>query len=306
MIKGEIRKDLDTWLDATSTDDLYENFVRKRVTGTCKWILRRDAFLDWVSPDFSSGTAKALWINGSAGYGKTMLCAKMIQHLSTIFESPVVYFFFSSNSESRGDPYMVIRSWISQIILSQEREAFRITRDKWEAQDSRTATRTDSLDMLGIIAEQVLNCTFVIDGLDECTWAGLCWEPSGSDSVTEFLEAIQQAVAHTKTRIMIVSRDEPEIRAAYHSVLAKSKSRTWVEYKICPEDVRSDAMSYSQRIDQNKLGNKTNAQRDELSQRMVDRCDAEGLSVIWRTRYLSYLQSFNGLGRLLWSTQTDE
>src|SRR5580658_11130776 len=52
MIKDEIRKELDIWLGASWTKDLYDSFVRRRLDGTCDWILSRPMFLDWISPDF--------------------------------------------------------------------------------------------------------------------------------------------------------------------------------------------------------------------------------------------------------------
>lgn len=272
MATDEIRRDLATWLRAPSTEDHYDDCIRRRLDGTCGWILQRAAFLDWVSPHYPSGTVKTLWLNGSAGYGKTMLCATVIEYLSTTLESPIAYYFFSSDSESRGDPYVVVRSWIGQL-LSQESEAFRITREKWEVQDGQTITRSDTIEIFGRIMEEIPNCTFIVDGIDECTWLGDNLNKPGSDSATEFFATIQQASARTKTRIMIISRDELEIRAAYQSVLANNESRTWVEYKISSEDVQSDATSYSRDILVRKLANKSEVQRDELSKRMVDRCD---------------------------------
>jgi ankyrin repeat protein len=201
-----------------------------------------------------------------------MLCAKMIQHLLTVFESPIAYFFFSSASENRGDPFIVIRSWISQII-SHERDAFRIACEKWEEQDKRIATRTDILEIFSAIARQVPSCTFIVDGLDECTWAGESWKAYDDSLTTEFVEAIQRATTHTATRIMIVSRNEPEIREAYNSIRANGELQTLVEYQISPQDVRPDAMSFSRSIVDKRLPNKVESQKEVLSQRMVNRCD---------------------------------
>lgn len=71
---------------------------------------------------------------------------------------------------------------------------------------------------------------------------------------------------------MVVSRDEPEIRHGYYSALAND-GQTLIEYRISLEDVRSDAMTFSRNIVDRKLSNKSETQKGELSQRMVDRCD---------------------------------
>jgi nicotinamide riboside kinase len=181
---------------------------RRRLDGTCDWILSRQAFIDWISPDFPSRTAKILWINGPAGHGKTILCARVVQYLSMMLEAPLVYYFCSSDSESRRDPLNIIRSWVSQII-SGNRDAFGLACGKWEAKDGCSASQTDIVDLFKTITQYLPNCTFVADGLDECTWA---------EDSTSFFESIRHAVANINTRILILSRDELEIRYGFRAV----------------------------------------------------------------------------------------
>ncbi|KAH7114780.1 hypothetical protein B0J13DRAFT_239004 [Dactylonectria estremocensis] len=52
-------------------------------------------------------------------------------------------------------------------------------------------------------------CTFVVDGLDECTYLD-----NSSTSVTRFLRTVTDTVVGTNTRVLVVSRAEPEIRQA--------------------------------------------------------------------------------------------
>ncbi|KAK7419105.1 hypothetical protein QQZ08_011008 [Neonectria magnoliae] len=60
------------------------------------------------------------WINGPAGFGKTILYAHVIEHLSSTLKTPIAHFFFSSDLESREDPIVAIRSWISQDVSQHE------------------------------------------------------------------------------------------------------------------------------------------------------------------------------------------
>ena len=62
------------WLDARWTNDMYDDFVQKRLYGTCSWILKRDEFRDWKQR--IPGHAKILWVCGPPGYGKTILCVR--------------------------------------------------------------------------------------------------------------------------------------------------------------------------------------------------------------------------------------
>jgi hypothetical protein len=270
-VKGETRKELDTWLGASWTNNIYDNLIRRRLDGTCDWILSRFAFLDWISSDFPSGTAKILWINGPAGHGKTILCARVVQYLSTMLESPLAYYFCSSDSESQRDPSTIMRSWISQVI-SHNRDAFELVCGRWDAGDGRRASQTDIFELFKTIVQHISSCTFVVDGLDECAWAEEKWKSNNDDSPIGFFESIKQAVTHTTTRILVLSRDEPDIRYGLYAVLASDINKGLNEYKICPDDVRSDAMSFSRSIVDKKLTNKSETFKHELSQRMVDRC----------------------------------
>ncbi|KAH8670344.1 ankyrin-1 [Tricladium varicosporioides] len=233
--------------------------------------VHREAFLDWISPDFSSGMAKFLWIHGPAGHGKTILCARVVQYLSSILESPLAYYFCSSDSETRRDPSNIVRSWVSQVI-SCNRDAFELACVKWEAKGGRNASQTDIIDLFKTIIQCIPNCTFVVDGLDECAWAKEKWKSNYDDSPLGFFESVKEAVANTTTRILILSRDEPEIRYGFRTVLANDSSQGLNEYKIRTDDVRPDAMLFSRSIVNKKLANKSETLKHELSQRIAGRC----------------------------------
>jgi ankyrin repeat protein len=286
IVKDETRKELDIWLGASWTNDVYDSFIRRRLDGTCDWILSRQAFLDWISSDFPSGTAKILWINGPAGHGKTILCARVVQYLSNTLESPLAYYFCSSESEIRRDPLTIMRSWISQVI-SYNQDAFELACGRWEAKDGRNASQTEMIDLLKTIVQHIPNCTFVVDGLDECAWAEEKWK-SNDNSPMGFFDSIKQAVAHTTTRILILSRDEPEIRYSLRTVFTDDSNQGLSEYQIRPDDVQSDAMSFSRSIVDKKLTNKSETVKHELSQRMVDR--SKGM-FLWVKMLEEYLRS---------------
>jgi ankyrin repeat protein len=272
MIKDNMRKELELWLGASWTNDVYDNFIQKRLDGTCDWILHRPTFLDWMGPDFPSGASKILWINGPAGHGKTILCARVVQYLSTMPEYPLAYYFCSSESEARRDSSSIMRSWVSQII-SSNRDAFELACSKRETNDRRTASQADIIDLLRIISQHIPSCTFVVDGIDECAWATGNCESGIEQSPKKFFESISSAVANTATRILILSRDEPEIRHSFRTIIAGRSGQDFAEYQIRPADVRPDTTLFSRSIIDSKLANKHETLKTELSQRMANRCD---------------------------------
>ena len=247
-----------------------------------------------MSSGFAPGNPKILWINGPAGHGKSVLCARVVQHLLTTLESPLAYYFCSSESESRRDHLSIMRSWISQVI-SANRDAFNLSYDKWEAKDGYDASQTDIIELFKAIVQRIPNCTFVVDGLDECLWVAEKWRPNDDDSPIGFFSSLRQAVAHTTTRVLILSRDEPEIRYGLRAIFTSESNQGLTEYKICPEDIRSDALSFSRDIIDKRLATKTDTLKNELSQRIVNRC---GGMFLWVKMLEEHLRSWKNKKQL--------
>ncbi|KAH7110518.1 hypothetical protein B0J13DRAFT_591130 [Dactylonectria estremocensis] len=260
------RDEIYSWLGRGSPSELYPDSLQKRLVGTCDWIFHRPAFQNWLDQEFPAG-AKLLWINGPAGFGKTILCAHVVEHLSSTLKTPVAHFFFSSDLESREDPFVAVRSWISQVV-SQHEGAFEHVRQRWEANSDPVATRQNAATLFTQLLHVVPGCTFVVDGLDECTYLD-----NSNTSVPRFLHTVTDAVVGTNTRVLVVSRAEPQIRHALTDVTLKS----FAEYEILPNDVRSDTAAYSRDIVDRKLPNKSDDLRSTLSEAMTDQCEGQFL-----------------------------
>ena len=253
-------------------DEPYERYIKQRLESTCDWILCRPWFLDWASPDFPEGLAKILWINGPAGFGKSILCARVVDHLSSILETPVAHFFFSSDFESRRDPFVAVRSWESQMISYPA--SFELIHEKWATQQGQKATRGSIIHLLRQIAKAIPGCTFTLDGLDECNWLKEASQDKYGDTVSSFMEALLQSIEGTATRILVVSRDEPEIRACFSD---SARATSTFEHKITPEDVQSDVVSYARRTVHIALEKRKNTVKEDISQKLADRCNGQFL-----------------------------
>ena len=193
-----MRRDVYSWLGVPSSSDKYQDSLDERVENTCDWVFQRDEFKTWVSPEDSS-SQNILWINGPAGFGKTILCAHIAQHLSKTLKTPVAYFFFTSNQDT---PYLALRSWIHQVAEARE-EAFECIRQAREIYPTDTASRRNVLDIFTAVVEAVPGCTFVADGLDECPHLG-----NGDSSIARFLSDVIGGDSKKNVRLLFVSRDE--------------------------------------------------------------------------------------------------
>lgn len=249
-----------------STSDVYEDSLQRRLEKTCDWIFDRPQYLEWVSPEFEGDRPKLLWIYGPAGFGKTVLCSQITKHVSSLLESQstlTAHFFLSADLGSREDPFVIIRSWISQIIASED-HAFRLSMDEKQSQQSKTASRTSILNLLSRIVQALPRCTLIVDGLDECM-----------SSVVEFLSSLKRAVAGSSTRLLIVSRDEGDIREAL--TVNNAGQLTFSEYRVTSADTEADIAMYSRSIVDDKLSNKTSAVKDDISEKMAQRCEGQFL-----------------------------
>ncbi|KAJ5089871.1 hypothetical protein N7532_008555 [Penicillium argentinense] len=248
----EIRRDIHAWpLGAVSTNELYDIFVGKRIEGTCDWVLNQSWFHHWTGPDFPDGRAKILWINGPAGFGRSIICAGVIEDMSLkLEEDPVAYFFFSSDFEGRKDPFFAIRLWLSQLVPYPV--VFELFRDRWSGRPEQKATRGDVLKLFREVVTAIPQYTFILDGLDECGWTGVSSSVASDKLVACFLEELRRAVSATSSQILIVSCDEPEIRSAL-SGQPDAENVSVNQYKIRPEDVQSNVEVFSPSVVDKKL-----------------------------------------------------
>ncbi|KAH7140872.1 prion-inhibition and propagation-domain-containing protein, partial [Dactylonectria macrodidyma] len=285
-IEAETRRDLHTWLSRQSSTDLYNDAIQKSVPKTCSWILSRPEFTSWVMPNTTGQDSKLLWVTAPAGFGKTILCASVVEHLQSTLKTHLAYFFLSSSFESRSDPYSVIRSWIAQVI-SHDQTAFELARERWLTQDEQIATRTTIVALFQDIVYHVPGCTLILDGLDECTWIGENRE--GRNSITGFIEAMGQAVADTNTRLMIASRDEPELRRVLTCM------RGFSELRISSQDVQHDVLLFSRSIVDRKLPKKDEVTKIDVSLKMADRSEGQ---FIWVRMQENSLRSWKNKRQL--------
>ncbi|CAI7664301.1 unnamed protein product [Penicillium pancosmium] len=299
-MEDEIRRDIHGWLlGSASSNEIYEMFVEKRIEDTCDWVFSRPWFLDWVSSTFPDQQAKILWMNGPAGFGKSIICARIAHHLSSQLEDPLGHFFISSDFENRKDPFVAIRTWLSQILHNPA--VFALVREIWSGRPEQKASRGDTLKLFHDIVTAVPRCTFVLDGLDECCWSGDGQDFLDDNPIIEFLNALRKAVVGTSTRILIVSRDEPEIRTCLADD-AETQDVSVYQYKIRPEDVQPDVEAFSRSVVNRKLASRPGATREDIAQRLAKQCNGQFLWVKMQEDHLRSGKSQKKLEQAINST----
>ncbi|KAG4263778.1 hypothetical protein FPRO03_09054 [Fusarium proliferatum] len=242
-------------------NDVFSDSNDKRVEETCEWILRRDEFLEWQKPSSSS---KLLWIKGPAGFGKTVLCSRIVQELERTAQEPVAYFFLSSRYDGRDDPFLAIRAWLAMMIQHSPASRDIVAKTRLSKHEP-LASQSIILRAFREVIEGVPSCILVLDGLDECTGMST----TDTKSVPHFLQELRIAITNTTAKLLLSSRFDAIIQQSLSDFTGYS------EYTIIPDDVRPDLMAYSSKLVKAKLPNKDELTRASIAQKMTDRSEGQ-------------------------------
>lgn len=68
---------------------LNDRATYQRHPNTCDWLLREGCFQDWLNP---THTQPIFWLNGKPGTGKSVLCARIVNHIKQLQSTPAVAF----------------------------------------------------------------------------------------------------------------------------------------------------------------------------------------------------------------------
>ncbi|CAJ0544352.1 Ff.00g035730.m01.CDS01, partial [Fusarium sp. VM40] len=260
-LKAQAIRESCAWLGSPPPNHVYTESKDKRLQGTCEWMLHRQEFLNWQAPSMSD---RLLWIKGPAGFGKTVLCARLVDEVEETTERPMAHFFLSSKFEGRDDPFSAIRSWLTTMI-SKNSIALDTIRRHHIPDYEQVASHITILRLFQDIVIKLPGCTFILDGLDECTGTN----GTDSKSVTYFLEQLRKAISNTGTRLLISSRGDPIIQQGLCSFPG------YTEYTIQSTDVGPDLGIYSSAVVEARLPNKDEATRGFIAQKMKDRCQGQ-------------------------------
>lgn len=174
----------------------------KILEGTCEWILQRDEYKSWIN----NPGLQLMWLIGSPGIGKTVLCDFVSETLSNESGLHVSYFFCNNQDNSRNSASAILRGVIWQL-LQKFPELF--TSQVEESYRRGKGYLVQDLDALWEMLVQMLrkapdgsNIYILIDALDECG------KSSSADGLLRLLAELKPPVA---AKFLITSRPESYI-----------------------------------------------------------------------------------------------
>ena len=250
---GERRLALLKWLDHVSTDSDYDNARRVRQQGTCNWILERDVYKSWL--DDNAARSCILWVHGPPGFGKTVLSARVIEHLSGDLARPVAFFYCVAGNEAKRNPWAILRSWVCQMIEQKEEAVMAVEEARGDNEHEVTITKLWQL--IKALCQKIPRVVFVVDGFDECSDADPQARFPSGEARSQFLRELMNLASQTRIHLLIVSRDSLDIRSGLVAS-AYDESKVFLqEYEIKQGDTMPDITALSTAMVQSKLSART-------------------------------------------------
>ncbi|KAK3368544.1 hypothetical protein B0H63DRAFT_77517 [Podospora didyma] len=209
-------------------------------------ILEDPEFVQWQSARNSF-----LWLHDKVGAGKSVLSAKIIDHLEESHKADshtaVVYFYMTHKEENTQDRVNLTISLMLQL-FSRRPDTPQALLDLRRHQDTGLSPPIMELDKaLATALRDFENVYLIIDGLDECPNAGdrrprHSWDER--KAMLKFLTEVQ-AWNLSNVHIAIISRPEPDITGILR-LLLKEKSSFAIDLSTSPHagQVKEDMLNF--------------------------------------------------------------
>ena len=289
------------WINPVSTHDDYDVALQARMKNTCDWASDTPSFQTWLASDPLSKVAKVLWWHGRPGSGKSILTASLVEYLRKHRSEPVCFFFCFYNHEGKRRCNNIVGSWVSQLVRTSE-IASRIAKEVYKKKESHIALQVELWRIFREANVQLEGCFFVIDGFDECVREDASARSfSHLDDRASFLQHLDGAISNTQARVLIVSREDVDIRGRLRLSLDHNVAGTnwnvWTEYEMTLDDTAKDIERFSLGILEHKLSSsRTTAEsKEELATDAATK--SEGM-FLWIKLLYARLSSSNSPSRL--------
>lgn len=230
-------QDVSRWLQGANTREDQHSYlesylqVRRDASSGGNWLLNDDRVKPWIQDDVPK--EPIFWLEGVPGAGKTVLASVVVDHLLQDKESRTAFFFCKDGDLDRSKSFQLIKSLAKQLLVP-DRDLIPWIYDQYCESDRSTLQDERKCKMITriLLLNSPAKKTFiVVDGLDE-------FEGKQRKEALQFLtEMTRQADIQNPgmLRVMIISRDEPDI---------KGLLRSYTKLSLSAEDVQGDISSY--------------------------------------------------------------
>ncbi|KAL2847153.1 hypothetical protein BJY01DRAFT_263070 [Aspergillus pseudoustus] len=258
--RSEALRRVSQWLDATTTENNFDAYCSTRLDTTCGWIDAHPAYQHWLTEQ-PGKALKVLWVHGPAGFGKSVLCAYIINSL------------LDNDSDAQRNPSAIPRSWVHQAYLGKC--------------DNTKATHSDILRLFKNIATPThkSELIFVVDGPDECPRTNTARVELHRNRA-DILWEITKEAAGTGARLLVLRPHGPQPPGVHFD-----------EVNISRDDVSLDVARFAEHIVTQKLQGNTQQFCQDLATQMAKNSDGMFLLIRLQSQTLRPRKGKNQLRR---------
>jgi hypothetical protein len=210
------------WISPTDFPAQQSDFIGRRQEGTGQWFLNSPTVAKWLREP--KGT---LFCPGIPGAGKTIIAAIAIDHLLKAAQSNAVgvaYVYCNYKAQEQQDCASLLAAILKQLVQAQPLIVEPAKRLHMQHADRGTKPSTDEIfKALQSVLANFSTVHVVVDALDECR--------DSDGTRRQFLAQLQNLQAVTDLRLMVTSRNIPDIVDKFRGALE-------LEVRASDEDVR--------------------------------------------------------------------
>ena len=274
------------FVDPPTTFFDFETHVASRAADTSEWIFSHDSYIAWSS----ANEPAILWIAGSAGHGKTMLCSRLLLELVASHRTKVFHVFAAGHASHGGRLDGVPRAWLAQA-AHHHPDVMLLIRHQIRTSTQEQATLAIVWRCLVEAASLIGGCVFVLDGLDEY--------PGVHDSRMIFLEQLKGLLTSARSRALIVSRREADIQLVMDHFDAEATPLIFA-CNLHASIIQIDIKLYASEVVNKKLGKHDPTFRDDIAEQMAQKCNG---MFLWIKMHQDQLRSGKNKKYLLRTVQ---
>ncbi|KAJ3548577.1 hypothetical protein NM208_g941 [Fusarium decemcellulare] len=175
---------------------------------TATWILGHEEVKTWLAPPVPKSSS--LWINAIAGAGKSILTSVLVDEILQQKLAPAAYFYCKHGDPKRKTLLSFLKAALSQLITQQDQLIPYYYEEASMSGETELQSTKHGKTLMRHMLQNIPKAFLVIDGLDEC-------DDKERRFILDFLREVIGLCDSTtpgKLRVLVLSRDEPDIRKA--------------------------------------------------------------------------------------------
>ncbi|KAK6359203.1 hypothetical protein TWF696_000367 [Orbilia brochopaga] len=212
------------WISPLESSTNLDKALRKRHEGSGLWLLEDERFRTWKTERCSF-----LWLEGSPGAGKTILCSTIIDNLSP---QNLLYYYYDFNDLKKQQFESMIRALTYQLYYKCHKASTQL--------DSLFSSCINGLEQpvlkkliqaFSDMLAQAEETWIVLDALDECN------KGCRDELLTWMSEILNQATnSNTNVHLLVTSRPEEDIKSAI-TQFADANCRVSLQSSLTADDI---------------------------------------------------------------------